>query len=799
MNNDFKEVTELRYWCQKILPLVYDDSLSYYEVLGKIVKKLNDLIENSSILPDYIQNLIQEYISSGAIGDVVRDILTNFMLNVKNPPNDLKPAVGDGSEDDTIAIQGCIDYASENGGMCVYFPSGTYLTKPLVVKENVSLFGFDRYTTKLVLRGGATTSMLTGDVEEFSITGMTLDGNMDVQTNNVNVVDMNVNSAIFSNMVLTDGYKLIRVTVNKILQLDNIIFDYAVIKHMELSGIGSVSASNVYMHDISALKGECLMELQNNNSTFSNMFALGDTPLGYKIAGNNNSIVGVIKNAITPYIDTGSNNSINVLGVTENKKMTGDYSFTGNNSKETVQGKKTINADEIILNPTKPIDYKNPVHMDEYFNTIPFKHGNENYSVLVRGDNDVKTALDALNVKIETNTGSITGLTTGLEEEKTNRENADNLLDERIEQEELARQDADNVLDIAIRNEVTARQNADNVIDSKLNPLNALVLNVKNYGVKGDGVTNDTEAIQTVIDNNFNVPIYFPRGTYNITGLKIHTKTIIKGESYQNTFFKLIDGSNKSMIGNAETYANEVIIDNIGFKGNRANNIQGCGVKLHGNAIRITNATIEEAPESGIELTTDGSNVVMSSILSMLFNVGVQHCGKHGISVDVPDVSIINTFAIANSQSADGQYDGIHCLSAVKMTNTHVWGRNNDVGHRYACNVAGPNSLILNCHFEGSQVANLKVAQYGNLIQNCFLYYPFGDYNILISGSLNVISNTHITGNKLCVKVEGGINNCQITDCIFGGVAGDFSGSTGFNKITGIGISDDPNEPAVKN
>lgn len=36
---------KLRFWCNKVLPLVYDDSLSYYELLCKVVKKLNDLIE----------------------------------------------------------------------------------------------------------------------------------------------------------------------------------------------------------------------------------------------------------------------------------------------------------------------------------------------------------------------------------------------------------------------------------------------------------------------------------------------------------------------------------------------------------------------------------------------------------------------------------------------------------------------------------------------------------------------------------------------------------------------------------
>lgn len=33
------------FWCAKILPLVYDDSLSYYEVLCKIVGKLNEVVE----------------------------------------------------------------------------------------------------------------------------------------------------------------------------------------------------------------------------------------------------------------------------------------------------------------------------------------------------------------------------------------------------------------------------------------------------------------------------------------------------------------------------------------------------------------------------------------------------------------------------------------------------------------------------------------------------------------------------------------------------------------------------------
>ena len=34
------------YRCQKILPLVYDDSLSYLEYLGKLTCKMNEIIDN---------------------------------------------------------------------------------------------------------------------------------------------------------------------------------------------------------------------------------------------------------------------------------------------------------------------------------------------------------------------------------------------------------------------------------------------------------------------------------------------------------------------------------------------------------------------------------------------------------------------------------------------------------------------------------------------------------------------------------------------------------------------------------
>lgn len=49
-----------RFWCQKVLPLVYDDSLSYYEVLCKVVDYINNLIDTDNQIIGEIDQLRSE-------------------------------------------------------------------------------------------------------------------------------------------------------------------------------------------------------------------------------------------------------------------------------------------------------------------------------------------------------------------------------------------------------------------------------------------------------------------------------------------------------------------------------------------------------------------------------------------------------------------------------------------------------------------------------------------------------------------------------------------------------------------
>ena len=98
----------------------------------------------------------------------------------------------------------------------------------------------------------------------------------------------------------------------------------------------------------------------------------------------------------------------------------------------------------------------------------------------------------------------ITALNDGLSAEQTAREDADNQLQTAIDAEQTAREDADNGLQKSIDQ---LQQDVKNVLD---------YANVKSYGAKGDGTTDDTTAFSTAIASGKD--LFIPDGEYIITG-----------------------------------------------------------------------------------------------------------------------------------------------------------------------------------------------------------------------------------------------------------------------------------------
>ena len=136
---------------------------------------------------------------------------------------------------------------------------------------------------------------------------------------------------------------------------------------------------------------------------------------------------------------------------------------------------------------------------------------------------------------------------------------ADNALGGRIDQEILDRQDADNALGGHIDQEILDRQNADNALDTKIGNLsdldtsdktsivnainsldagtagdiealrddlntfadsrNEIIVNVKDYGATGNGVTDDYNSIMDAFNSlpSNGGTVYFPAGNYRIS------------------------------------------------------------------------------------------------------------------------------------------------------------------------------------------------------------------------------------------------------------------------------------------
>ena len=83
------DLSNFKFWCQKVLPLVYDDSLSYYEVLCKVTDYISNIINNQDEMNAEIQALkielqtVQTWIDNfdtSVIEQIVREYLATMIF-----------------------------------------------------------------------------------------------------------------------------------------------------------------------------------------------------------------------------------------------------------------------------------------------------------------------------------------------------------------------------------------------------------------------------------------------------------------------------------------------------------------------------------------------------------------------------------------------------------------------------------------------------------------------------------------------------------------------------------------------
>ena len=104
---------KLKFWCQKILPLVYDDSLSYYETICKVVDKLNEIAAKYNEVEELIEDLnrrlkeevttiLNEWYEDGTLEEIIGTTLDNIsgrVTQLESTTENLELRIGSTQED----------------------------------------------------------------------------------------------------------------------------------------------------------------------------------------------------------------------------------------------------------------------------------------------------------------------------------------------------------------------------------------------------------------------------------------------------------------------------------------------------------------------------------------------------------------------------------------------------------------------------------------------------------------------------------------------------------------------------
>ena len=126
----YKNRKPFEFWCQHILPVVYDESLSYYELLCKVISYLNNMVSDvNKLSEEYVelQNFVTYYFESAAFMETVNNKLDEFATN-----GTLQRLIGDYlpilyvDNVDSINTDDTIDFLTANSNVKIIKTKGYY-------------------------------------------------------------------------------------------------------------------------------------------------------------------------------------------------------------------------------------------------------------------------------------------------------------------------------------------------------------------------------------------------------------------------------------------------------------------------------------------------------------------------------------------------------------------------------------------------------------------------------------------------------------------------------------------------
>jgi hypothetical protein len=307
--------------------------------------------------------------------------------------------------------------------------------------------------------------------------------------------------------------------------------------------------------------------------------------------------------------------------------------------------------------------------------------------------------------------------------------------------------------------------------------LDQTTANVKQFGAKGDGVTDDRAAIQQALDNSLDV--YIPEGTYVLSKslsswcLKYWDNQRIRGAGIGKTILKMADGvtDGYTRILSSNLVTTNVVVEGITFDGNRSN-FAGSGTAddLHGiftqpGSSNFTLRACEFKANQGDGCVLDGVDMLVEgSIFSDNYRYGINVPGASNVrilnnTVNDSDIGVCARIWVTDTDTVGRNI--IIANNTIEAQTGILFDRNNAVKSWYENVIIAQNTIKTN---DDASAGASGAFQTGGALNGIYLRGVHGavvSENVLSNGTnagfIHLISenrNIVISSNSLANQVQ---------------------------------------------
>lgn len=268
-----------------------------------------------------------------------------------------------------------------------------------------------------------------------------------------------------------------------------------------------------------------------------------------------------------------------------------------------------------------------------------------------------------------------------------------------------------------------------------------LGISVLAHGARGDGVTDDTAAIQAALDDAADAGgglVTVPAGVWIVRGLTIGTGVALVGQGPDATTIRLAgdapSGAHVIATDEFDRLTGTDEEDELGPSGWQVRSLRidgsagrggGCGLAIYGYGYRLQDLAVTSA---GVGIWSEwgsaGSLPGLRQMEAEIVGCRVGDCGGTGVAFNGPHDSMIDKL-ICHRNSGDGLWLGPRALG-TQVSLLHVWG----LEHEHGVRVEASGAMIHNVQAEGAARAQIAILANDCAVTGANVFNGWADTNV---------------------------------------------------------------------